>query len=86
MQVIEIIVKNKKYQIEWALSEHFDELRGMKFMLNNVAADQIVKIGNLSETAKILLSAVAGAVIQHLIDNNCPIDSIFENGYFIIKK
>lgn len=86
MQVIEIIVENKKYQIEWALSEHFDELRGMKFMLNNVAADQIVKIGNLSETAKILLSAVAGAVIQHLIDNNCPIDSIFENGYFIIKK
>ena len=86
MQVIEIIVKNKKYQIEWALSEHFDELRGMKFMLNNVAADQIVKISNLSETAKILLSAVAGAVIQHLIDNNCPIDSIFENGYFIIKK
>ena len=86
MQVIEIIVENKNYQIEWALSEHFDELRGMKFMLNNVAADQIVKIGNLSETAKILLSAVAGAVIQHLIDNNCPIDSIFENGYFIIKK
>lgn len=86
MQVIEIIVENKKYQIEWALSEHFHELRGMKFMLNNVAADQIVKIGNLSETAKILLSAVAGAVIQHLIDNNCPIDSIFENGYFIIKK
>lgn len=86
MQVIEIIVENKKYQIEWALSEHFDELRGMRFMLNNVAADQIVKIGNLSETAKILLSAVAGAVIQHLIDNNCPIDSIFENGYFIIKK
>lgn len=86
MQVIEIIVENKNYQIEWALSEHFDELRGMKFMLNNVAADQIVKISNLSETAKILLSAVAGAVIQHLIDNNCPIDSIFENGYFIIKK
>lgn len=86
MQIIEIIVENKKYQIEWALSEHFDELRGMKFMLNNVAADQIVKIDNLSETAKLLLSAVAGAVIQYLIDNECLIDSIFENGYFIIKK
>ena len=85
MQIIEIIVENKSYQIEWALSEYFDELKGMKFMLNKVEADQIVMIKNLSETAKILLSAVAGAVIQHLIDNNCPIDSIFSNGYFIIK-
>ena len=86
MQIIEIIVDNKKYQIEWALSEYFDELKGMKFMLNEVAAEQIIKISNLSETAKILLSAVAGAAIQHLIDNNCDIDSIFKNGYFIIKK
>lgn len=86
MQIIEIIVENKKYQIEWTLSEHFDELKGMKFMINQMAADQIIKINNLSETAKILLSAVAGAVIQHLIDNNCKIDSIFKNGYFIVKK
>lgn len=86
LQIIEIIVDNRKYQIEWALSEHFDELKGMKFMLNQMAADQIVKINNLSETAKLLLSAVAGAAIQYLIDNNCPIDNIFENGYFIIKK
>ena len=85
-QIIEINVDNKKYTIEWALSEYFDELKGMKCMLNNVAADQIVKINDLSETAKILMSAVAGAVIQHLIDNNCPIDSIFEKGYFIIKE
>ena len=84
MQIIEIVVDNKKYQIEWALSEYFDELKGMKFMLNQVAADQIVKLDNLSEIAKILLSAVAGAVIQHLIDNSCPIDSIFSNGYMII--
>lgn len=85
MQIIEINVDNKQYQIEWALSEFFGELKGMKFMLNEVAADQIVKINNLSETAKILLSAVAGAVIQYLMDNNCPIDSIFNNGYFIVK-
>ena len=85
MQIIEIIVEGKNYQIEWALSEYFDELKGMKFMLNEVAADQIIRIKGLSETAKILLSAVAGAAIQHLIDNNCKIDSIFENGYFIIK-
>ena len=85
MQIIEIIVEGKNYQIEWALSEYFDELKGMKFMLNEVAADQIIRINGLSETARILLSAVAGAAIQHLIDNNCKIDSIFENGYFIIK-
>ena len=34
LQIIEIIVDNKKYQIEWNLSEYFDELKGMKFMLN----------------------------------------------------
>ncbi len=85
MQIIEIIVEGKNYKIEWALSEYFEELKGMKFMLNSVAADQIIKLNNLSEIAKILLSAVAGAVIQHLIDNNCNIESIFENGYFIIK-
>jgi len=86
VQIIEIIVGNKNYQIEWVLSEYFGELKGNKFMLNEMAADQIEMINNLSETAKILLSAVAGAVIQHLIDNNCQIDSIFENGYFIVKK
>lgn len=85
-QVIEIIADNNKYQIEWALSEHFDELKGNKYMLNEVAADQIELIDNLSITAKILLSAVAGAAIQHLIDNNCPIEKIFNDGYFIIKN
>ena len=85
MQKIDIIVDDKEYQIEWALSEYFGELKGMKFMLNEVAADQIVKLDNLSEVAKILLSAVAGASIQYLMDNNCPIDSIFNNGYLIIK-
>lgn len=86
LQIIEINIENKSYQIEWALSEHFEELKGKKFMLNKMAADQIVMINDLSEIAKILLSAVAGAVIQHLMDNNCQIDSIFENGYFIVKK
>ena len=83
-QIIEINVDNKNYEIEWAISEHFNELKGMKFNLNEVAADQIITINNLSEVAKILLSAVAGAVIQHLIDINVPIDKIF-SGYFIIK-
>ncbi len=85
-QIIEINVGNKTYQIEWALSEYFGELKGKKFLLNEVAADQIETINDLSSTAKILLSAVAGAVIQYLIDNKCPVDKIFETGYFIVKK
>ncbi|MBR2704880.1 MAG: hypothetical protein IKE91_05355 [Clostridia bacterium] len=85
MQIIDIIVNNEKYQIEWALSEHFGELKGKKYMLNSVAADQIASMNDLSEIAKILLSAVAGAAIQHVIDKNCSIDSIFGNGYLIIK-
>ena len=85
-QIIEIVVGNKNYQIEWDLSEHFGELKGKKFMLDNVAAEQIEMINDLSSTAKILLSAVAGATIQHLIDNNCQIGNIFKNGYFIIKS
>ena len=46
MQIIKIIVDDKTYQIEWALSEYFDELKGMKFMLNELAANQIIKIDN----------------------------------------
>lgn len=85
-QIIDIIVENEKYQIEWNLSEYFGELKGKKFLINKMAAEQIEMIENLSNTAKILLSAVAGAVIQYLIDNNCQTDKIFEKGYFIIRK
>ena len=84
-QKVEITVDQKPFQIEWAISEHFDELRGKKFMINEMAADQIVNINNMSETAKILLSAVAGAVIQYLMDNNVSLDSIFGNGFFVVK-
>ena len=86
MQVIDINVDGRNFQIEWAISEYFDELKGMKFMINKMAADQITMINNLSEIAKILLSAVAGAVIQHLIDKTISIDKIFETGYFVIKN
>ena len=83
-QIIEINVDNNKYEIEWAISEYFDELKGKKYNLNEMAANQIININDLSETAKILLSAVAGAVIQYLIDIKLPIDRIF-SGYFVIE-
>ena len=85
LQIIDIKVGDKEYKIEWALSEYFGELKGKKFMLNKMAANQIEPLENLSNIAKILLSAVAGAVIQYLMDNNCNTGDIFEKGYFIIK-
>ena len=85
-QIIEINVGDYNYKIEWALSEYFGELKGKKFLLNEMAANQIEPLDNLSITAKILLSAVAGAVIQYLMDNNCNIGDIFEKGYFIVKE
>ena len=66
LQVIKIQVMDKNHKIEWALSEHFDELKGKIFMLNEVSAEQIERISDLSLTAKILLSAVAGAVIYKI--------------------
>lgn len=83
-QIIEIVVGNDNYQIEWALSEYFGELKGKRFEINQMAAEQLEKINGLSSTAKLLLSAVAGAVIQYLIDNNCDINKVFKEGYFII--
>lgn len=85
MQKIYITIDNEKYEIEWAISEFFGELKGKRFNINEMAADQIVNIENLSETAKLLLSAVAGAVIQYLMDNNCELDKIFNKVYFIIE-
>lgn len=84
LQVIKIQVMDKNRKIEWALSEHFDELKGKIFMLNEVSAEQIERISDLSLTAKILLSAVAGAVIQNLIDKEYQFDLIFSDGKFEI--
>lgn len=86
LQIIDIIVKDDNYKIEWALSEHFEELKGKEFMLDEVSAEQIEKISGLSVTAKILLSAVAGAVIQYLMDKGLQVDMIFNDGKFIVVK
>ena len=86
LQIIKIKVEDENYKIEWALSEYFEELKGRTFMLNEVAAEQIEKIDDLSITAKILLSAVAGAVIQHLMDKELQFDVIFNNGSFVVVK
>lgn len=85
LQTIEITLKDKVYKIDWAISEHFEELKEKTFMLSFVSAEQIEKISDLSVTAKILLSAVSGAVIQHLMDKGLQIDEIFRSGKFVIR-
>lgn len=86
LQIIEIMVADQTYKIEWALSEHFEELKGKTFMISKVSAEQIEMINDLSTTAKLLLSAVAGAVIQHLIDKGLAFNVIFNNGKFVVVK
>ena len=49
------------------------------------AASEIVQLKDLSTTAKILLSAVAGALIQHLLDQGYPANQIFQTGSFQVE-
>ena len=84
MQTIHYTLKNKTDSISWAISEQFNELRGQRFNLNQMEATQIEELTDLSLPAKLLLSAVAGAVIQHLIDDGCVVDDIFNFGSFVI--
>lgn len=66
--------------ITWAASEFFGELAGKTFSLGKLEAKDIVKMTDLSETARLLLSAVAGAIIQHLLDEGLPAQQIFQCG------
>lgn len=72
--------------IYWVAAEHFKELENKIFSLEQMEAVQIEKLKNLSLTAKILLSAVAGAIIQHLIDKGIETELIFSKGSFVIGK
>jgi len=77
---IEYEVGEKKGEILWAVSEYFGELTGEEFSLGELEATEIVKRNDLSETGKVLLSAVAGAVIQHLLDEGMKAEKIFREG------
>lgn len=48
MQVIEIVTKEKTYRIKWALPEHFEELVGKLFNLDEVSVEQISSFSKLS--------------------------------------
>jgi len=71
-------------EIVWAASEYFGELAGQTYNLGEMEAVKIDQMPALSPVAKLLLSAVAGAIIQHLLDQNIPADRIFSSGTFQI--
>lgn len=86
MTEINFKTESKSGTIHWAAAEQFSELAGKKFNLGGMEATQIEKLEDLSTTAKILLSAVAGAVIQHLLDNGVEAEIIFNSGSFVVEK
>ena len=53
---------------DWAMKEDFTEIRNKEWQLVKTTAEDIMANERLSTKSKILLSAVAGAAIQYLID------------------
>lgn len=86
MKEIDYIVNKERGTIQWAAAEYFGELEDKTFKLDQMEAVQIAKLENISVTAKILLSAVAGAIIQHLIDKGVNSEQIFSDGSFTVRK
>lgn len=72
--------------ISWEASENFNELNGLTLELGATKAVDIEKMEGLSVRSKILLSAVAGALIQFLLDHHISTISIFETGVFWISQ
>ena len=73
--------------IDWVLDEDFSELVNMGcILLNKTSAADIMKMDNISDYAKILLSAVAGAVIQHVIDCHPDMMREFDSMYMSFEN
>ena len=85
LQEILYSANDRSGSIKWAASESFDELSGKKFYLGKMEATEIYKRDDLTDVAKLLLSAVAGAVIQHLIDDGISPSDVFANGVMEVK-
>ena len=67
------------YDIPWAITEDFDELIDFgPIAINETTAEKIEGLEGLSLRSKILFSAVAGAAIQYLLDNDVPFDGYWE--------
>ena len=85
MTKIDYSVGEETGVVYWGIVEEFGELAGREFRLGDMEAKEIAKLQDVSDTAKILLSAVAGAVIQRLMDNGIEVSRIFSEGKFIIS-
>ena len=85
MTTINYKIGDKTGEIVWSASEAFEELRNRTYDLGKMEAVEIEKLDFLSLRAKILLSAVAGAIIQHLLDQGCEAEEIFELGKFEVE-
>lgn len=75
--------------ITWGANEDFEELINyhlLPFRLGAVKAIDIESMDGLSVRSKILLSAVASAVIQFLFDHHISSNAIFETGTFWITR
>lgn len=71
--------------IEWVVDEDFSELLGKEFPIGKMHAVDVMALPDLSITSKVLLSAVAGALIQYLIDFSFNLPRAFEVGVFSIE-
>lgn len=85
-QTISSVAEPITGEIVWAASEYFGELAGRTYNLGEMEAVKIDQMSALSPVAKLLLSAVAGAIIQHLLDQNLSADQIFSSGTFRIAE
>ena len=64
---------NIYHEIGWAVDEDFNELiKYRPISISETTAEKIETLDGLSLRSKILLSAVAGAAIQYLLDNEIP--------------
>ena len=70
--------------ITWVADEEFGELLETTFHIGKMKATDIVELEGLSMEAKILLSAIAGALIQHLFETDVNLTEAFETGTFWI--
>ena len=86
MTTKEYQIGTNKRKITWAASEYFGELSNKTYTLGQMEATQIAPLANLSLTAKLLLSTVAGDIIQHLLDQGFSATDIFKTGTFFIKQ
>lgn len=68
------------YEIPWVdVEDDFEELdKFQSITINDTAAEKIENLSNLSIRSKILLSAVAGAALQYLLDNDVPFTGDWE--------